>query len=151
MVISTTKGKTTVTEAAPLEWEMQAASVRRLRGMPEFGDGFLLASDFNAGKRDAVKAKAMGITAGEPDLRIWLNKARVGLIEYKTATGKVSREQRDRHAAMAELGHTVKVVRAASCEECADETEKMVRGWLAANDNSSAGSEKGVDGLSETA
>ena len=73
--------------AAPeLEWRLQAAAVRRLRDMPTYcatmPDGgalprgaFTIAADFNAARRsaqEAVKAKATGIAAGEPDLRIYL-------------------------------------------------------------------------------
>ena len=115
------------------EWRLQAAQVRALRAMPEHGRLFLLAGDQNAarrGPRAQVQAKATGMTSGEPDLRIYLAQGRVAFIENKTAKGRLSPEQRDRHAAMARLGHVVEVVRAATEQEAAERAVTLVRTWL---------------------
>lgn len=115
------------------EWRLQAAQVRRLRNMPEHGRQFLIAGDQNAarrGPRAAVEAKATGMTPGEPDLRVYGSGGRLLLIENKTLKGRLSPEQRDRHAALAALGHVVVVIRAATEADAADQAEAIVRGWL---------------------
>lgn len=136
----TVNGRTVVTDAPVEEYLLQAEAVRQLRAMPEYAVGvtdvtatsFTLAADFNAGKRDASKAKATGVTAGEADLRIYGAAARLLLIEYKNAEGRLSAEQKDRHALLRALGYRVEVIKAASPEECAARSVDMVRGWLAA-------------------
>lgn len=115
------------------EWRLQAAQVRRLRNMPEHGRLFLIAGDQNAarrGPRAAVEAQATGMTPGEPDLRVYLPEGRLGLIENKTLKGRLSPAQRDRHEALARLGHRVAVVKAATEADAADQAEALVRGWL---------------------
>lgn len=116
------------------EWRLQAAQVRRLRSMPEHGRQFLLAGDQNAarrGPRAAIEAQATGMTPGEPDLRIYLPNGRLAMIENKTLKGRLSPAQRDRHAALSRLGHTVAVVRAATEQDAADQAEALIRQWLA--------------------
>jgi len=115
------------------EWRLQAAQVRRLRSMPEHGRLFLVAGDQNAARRGpvaATQAKATGMTPGEPDLRVYLPDGRLGLIENKTLKGRLSPEQRDRHTALAALGHTVVVVKAGTETDAADQAEALVRGWI---------------------
>jgi len=133
----TTNGKTTAKPAPIEEWKLQAEAVRQLRALPEFDRQFTLAADFNAGKRDATKAKATGVTAGEADLRIYGTNARLLLIEYKNAEGRLSLEQKERHALLRSLGYTVIVIKTATPEECAAASVGAVREWLAANDNNS--------------
>ena len=79
----------------------------------------------------ATQAKATGMTPGEPDLRIYFATGRVAFIENKTLKGRLSPEQRDRHTALAALGHTVVVVRAGTEADAADQAETLVRGWVA--------------------
>jgi hypothetical protein len=134
----TSAGKVTVKPAPVLEYALQAAQVRALRAMPEYGRQFLLVGGMEAGKRgrqESVKAKATGLTAGHPDLTIFLPNGRCGLIENKGAEGRLSTEQKERHAALARIGHTVVVIRAASEAEAAERAVATVRGWLAGNDN----------------
>lgn len=117
------------------EWRLQAAQCRRLRSMPEHGRLFLIAGDQNAARRGpqaAVQAQATGMTPGEPDLRVYLSGGRVAFIENKTLNGRLSPEQRDRHEAMAALGHIVAVVKAGTEADAADQAEALVRGWIAA-------------------
>lgn len=141
--IITTPGKVTIVEPPVLEWRLQAAQVRALRAMPEYGRQFLLVGGMEAGRRgkqEAVKAKATGLTAGHPDLTILLPNARCGMIENKNAEGRLSLAQRDRHAALAAIGHHVVVIKAATEAEAADRAVAQVRAWLAAtstaaNDN----------------
>lgn len=135
--VRTTKNGTRVIRAANTntpEWKLQAAQVRRLRSMPEHGREFLLVGGMEAGKRGpqaAVQAQATGLTAGHPDLTIFLRGGRCAFIENKTMSGRVSPAQRDRHAALQALGFVVVVVRAATEQEAADQAEALVRGWLA--------------------
>lgn len=135
--ITTRNGKVTATAALPLEWECQAAQVRALRAMPEYGKQFLLAADMNAerrGPRARVIAVASGMTAGEPDLRIYLANGALRMIENKVGRGPLSPAQIDRHAELAKLGHHVTVLRATTTEDAAAQAVALVRGWLVANE-----------------
>lgn len=137
MRLTTRNGKVTARPAPELEWKLQAAAVRALKAMPEYGRQFLLAGDQAAAKRGPraqMQALATGLTPGDPDLRLYLPGGRVAFIEYKTSTGRLSPAQKQRHADMARLGHTVEVVAAATEEECAAATVQLVRRWLAGND-----------------
>lgn len=129
---------TRLTEVIP-EYRLQAASVRALRSMPEFGKRFTIAADMAAGRRGrqtAAIAKATGLVKGEHDLRIFLEGGRLALIEFKAAKGRLSPEQRDRHALLYRLGFTLQtVVKAATETEAVEQTMARVKGWLSANDN----------------
>lgn len=148
-----TRDGVTVAKPAPVEeWRLQAEAVRQLRTLPEYcGEAidvtqnavsgvaaFTLAADFNAGKRDAAKAKATGVTAGEADLRIYGAGGRLMLIEYKNAEGRLSADQVKRHALLRALGYRVEVIKATTPEECAAASVALVRGWLADNKSSVA-------------
>ena len=139
MRLTTRNGKVTARPVGEVEWKLQAAAVRALKAMPEFGRQFLLAGDQAAGKRGPraqQQALATGLTPGDPDFRLYLPNGAVRFIEYKTATGRLSPAQRQRHADMARLGHVVEIVTAATEAECAAATVALVRGWLASNLNS---------------
>lgn len=142
MVITTSAtGKVTTKPAPPKEWELQAAQVRALRAMPEYGKQFLLAGDQNAAKRGPraqQEALAAGLTSGEPDLRIYLTGGRLAMIENKVGKGKLSPAQVARHAALARLGHVVVTVSATTPEDASAQAVALVRGWIAANDAHSA-------------
>jgi hypothetical protein len=128
--ITTVDGRVSVKPAPELEWKLQAAQCVRLRAMPEYGKLFTFAGSMEAGKRGPqarIQAKATGMEAGEPDLRIYLKGGRCGFIE-----------QTKRHELLRALGFVVEVVRAATEQEAADKAEAIVRTWLAANDNSQA-------------
>lgn len=136
--ITTRAGKVTIKPAPPKEWEGQAAQVRALRALPEYGKQFLLAGDMNAerrGPRAQVIAAATGMTPGEADLRIYLAGGKLRMIENKVGNGKLSPAQVKRHAALTRLGHQVEVVRFVSIHEAATKAVALVRGWLAWNDN----------------
>ena len=137
MRLTTRNGKVTARPVGEVEWKLQAAAARRLRTI----EGILFAAGMESGKRGPraqVQALATGLAAGHPDMTILLPEGRVMFIEYKTATGRLSPVQIERHAAMRELGHDVEVVKASTEQECADETERLVRIRLCANDNNSA-------------
>ena len=136
--LTTRNGRVTARPAPVLEWELQAAQIRALRAMPEYGEQFLLAADMNAerrGPKARTIAVATGMTAGEPDLRIYGQQGRLMLIENKAGRGCLSPAQIDRHAALAKLGHEVAVLRATTTEDAAAQAVALVRQWLARNDN----------------
>jgi hypothetical protein len=139
--ITTVDGRVSVKPAPELEWKLQAAQCVRLRAMPEYGKLFTFAGSMEAGKRGPqarIQAKATGMEAGEPDLRIYLKGGRCGFIENKAGDGRLRPEQTKRHELLRALGFVVEVVRAATEQEAADKAEAIVRTWLAANDNSQA-------------
>lgn len=134
--LTTRNGKVTTKPAPPLEADLQAAQVRALRGMPEHGKQFILAGDMNAARRGPkarVQAAATGLAPGEPDLRIYADGGRLLLIENKVGHSPLSKEQRDRHAALTRLGYRVDVIRATTEDDAAAQAVGLVRGWLAAN------------------
>lgn len=133
--VTKTGTKVTVSDAAPKEWEGQAAQVRRLRAMPEYGKQFLLAGDQNSAKRGPraqMEAIAAGMTPGEADLRLYIAGGQLRMIENKVGKGRLSPAQVERHAALARLGFVVEVVSFDTVHEAADKAEALVRGWLLA-------------------
>lgn len=62
-------------------------------------------------KREAALLKAMGVVAGVPDIIVWGDHGRTWFLEVKAPGGSLSPEQRSVIAQLAELGHTVAVVR----------------------------------------
>jgi hypothetical protein len=152
MVLTTRNGRVTQKPALPKEWELQAAQVRALRSMPEYGKRFLLAGDQNAAKRGPraqQEAIAAGLTPGEADVRIYLDGGRLRMIENKVGKAPLTDSQKERHPALAALGHHVEVVRTVTEKEAADKAVALVRGWLAEkiadNDN------KAIDLVSQCA
>lgn len=134
----TTNGTVVARPALPLEWELQAAQVRALRALPEYGKRFLLAGDQNASKRGPraqAEAVAAGLTPGEADVRIYLEGGQIRMIENKVGRASLTESQKHRHPALARLGHDVLVVRAVTEEDAAEQAVSLVRGWLAGNDN----------------
>lgn len=130
--------RNTIKPRAVQEYEIQAAAVRALRKLPEFGRQFTLAADMAAGKRGrqaSVIAKATGLVPGEPDLRVYIASGRLCMIEFKAGKGRESAEQIDRIALLDTLGFTVEVLKADTEAEGAEKAVAMVKGWLAANDN----------------
>ena len=107
-----------------IRWDeeaLQAAVVWWLKQQERNGVRFTFAGDMNAGKRGpraAAAAKATGMRAGEPDLRIYLpvgiGKTPVLFLELKTDRGRLSDAQKLRHDELRELGHRVETVKAAT-------------------------------------
>ncbi len=108
-----------VTAAPELEWRLQAAAVTALRKMAGYGTLFTFAGDFNAGKRNAAKAKATGLTPGETDLRFYIKGGHMLLAELKAKETTVSADQVKRHKELTGLGFKVIVIRAVDSAEMA--------------------------------
>lgn len=141
-LVTSATGKVTVKPAPIDEWELQAAAVRALRALPSYADnveklganGFTIAADMNAARRsrnESAKAKATGIAAGDPDLRVYASGARLLLIEYKGEEGVLTASQKIRHPLLRALGYTLVVIQAKTKEECAAASVELVLGWLA--------------------
>jgi len=113
------------------EHHLQCAVVQRLRRM-----GVDVASDQNAAKRHpvlALKLKAAGMVAGEPDLRIYMPGGRAGFIEMKLGRARPSPAQVERIEKLRSLGYPVAVINASTMEDAADQAEAIVREWLGAS------------------
>lgn len=90
-------------------------------------------------KGTAARAKAMGLTAGEPDLRIYWKPGRMGAIELKLAQGTLTASQKARHPVLVALGMPVVVIRAVTPQEAADKVEATVRAWVGLPPNAANG------------
>ncbi len=90
------------------ESKIQMYIIQEIRRM-----GILITGSMEQGLRSkgaGGKAKAMGLTAGLPDLWVWLDGGRPIGIELKTDRGYLSKAQRDMHDRMRGLGYGVHVV-----------------------------------------
>lgn len=133
VIRTSAKGKVSVKDALPEEWELQAAQIRALKAHPDYGKRFLTAGDQNASKRGAkaqVQAIAAGMEAGEADVRIYLPRGRVGLIENKVGKAGLTKSQQRRHPILEAIGHRVEVVRAVTEEDAAAQAVALVEKWL---------------------
>lgn len=113
-------GVTVASEAPPLEWEMQAAQCRALKAHADYGKLFVFAGGLEGvktSKRTATISKATGMTAGHPDLTLFIAGGHAAFVENKTMTGRLSPEQKERHALLTAMGFTVQVIRANSCAD----------------------------------
>jgi hypothetical protein len=97
------------------EWRLQAAVVSDWHKLQDDGWEFEFAGDMgglHTSKSQAGKAILTGMKAGEPDLRVYLKSGKVALLELKAKGGRLRRDQIDRHARLAALGHKVVVIQA---------------------------------------
>ncbi|MEZ2132486.1 MULTISPECIES: VRR-NUC domain-containing protein [unclassified Sinorhizobium] len=152
IVTTTSAAGTKVTlKAAPvLEIDLQIAVVKQLKRMPEYVDDvtkvrpgtFTLAADQNGsgfrGRNAAVKLKAAGMAAGEPDLRLYFYGAILRCLEMKGEEGSLTDSQNKRFPLLRAFGFEIEVIEASTPEEAAAKAVATVRRWLAANDNSLA-------------
>jgi hypothetical protein len=124
--------KTVIIDNIP-EWKYQAEVISRLHKLEDAGLPFTCAGDMNRGKRGRraqMEAKATGLTAGEPDIRIYMVGGRLFSIELKTPRGSRSKEQRKRHALLISLGFEIITIAGKTPEELADAVEALVRSRL---------------------
>ncbi len=108
---------------ATIRWredDLQMAVAQHLRK-----SGYMFAADQNAGRRsarDGARRKALGMAAGEPDLRIYLDAGRTVFIEMKTARGQLSKTQKQRLKGLRDLDHHAYVVKASTPAEAVELT-----------------------------
>ncbi|MCP1790945.1 hypothetical protein J2R95_000438 [Bradyrhizobium japonicum] len=124
--------KTRIVNDIP-EWRYQAAVIARLHALEDDGYPLTCAGDMNRAKRsrrERMEAKVTGLTAGEPDVRVYVTGGVLLSIEVKTPTGSRSKNQKDRHKKLTDLGFIVITAKAATPEELADEVERIVRSYL---------------------
>jgi hypothetical protein len=103
-----------VTNRVP-EWRLQSAIVVDLDQWIRDGAPFAYAAGLEGVPLTPKKRGEMrrqGMQAGEPDLRFYLSRGRLILIELKADGGSVSKDQKDRHALLRSLGFVVHVVKA---------------------------------------
>lgn len=135
--------KVTVTQAPVLEIEMQTEAVRQIRKLPGYTasldklvpGGFTLAADQNgSGYRSmkaAAKFKAAGMTAGEPDVRLYFGGGVLRALEFKAKNGALTDSQKIRFPLLRALGFQIEVVESDSIEDAASQAVAIVSGWLA--------------------
>lgn len=147
--IVTTDGKVTIKAAPVLEIDLQTEVVKHLKRLPEYvgvatsvrPGTFTLAADQNGsgfrGRNAAVKLKAAGMAAGEPDLRLNFYGGIIRYIEMKGEEGGLTESQKSRFPLLRALGFQIEVIEAATPEDAAQKAVSLVREWLAvpANDN----------------
>ena len=71
----------------------------------------------------------MGLTAGEPDLRIYWSGGHWGAIELKLWDGKLTPSQRARHPILVALGVPLEVVRARTPAEAVRLCTAILSRW----------------------
>lgn len=115
------------------EWRYQAEVIARLHALEDAGLPITCAGDMNRAKRtrrERMEAKVTGLTAGEPDVRVFITGGFLLSIELKTPRGSRSKAQKDRHKKLTALGFIVITAKADTPEELADEVERIVRSYL---------------------
>ena len=115
--------QTVVVDHAP-EWKLQAAIAAEFERL-----GVCFAAGLEGVRltaRQRVLAKATGMQAGEPDLRVYLPGGRLVLIELKSATGSLRPEQKERHARLRALGFEVHVLKAKTEAEAVAGALKLI-------------------------
>lgn len=91
--------------------------------------GIVHAADQNMGRRskaEGARRKLAGMAAGEPDLRIYLDGARLILIELKTRDGKLTKSQQVRIPLLRKLGFSVHIVHAKSPQDGANKVLAII-------------------------
>lgn len=144
-VIKTRNGKVTLSAAPVLEIDLQAAAVKQLKRMPQYvfraedcrPGTFTLAADQNGsgfrGRNAAVKLKAAGMAAGEPDLRCYFYGGVLRGLEFKGELGSLTESQERRFPLLRALGFPVDVIEAKTEDEAAAKAVALMMGWLATN------------------
>ena len=106
------------------EHEIQAYCIQELRR-----GGYFCEGDQNAAKRSygaAARAKACGMLAGSPDIRIYCKGGKLYLIELKKLNGIVSETQFEWHRNAYALGFSINIVRADVPQEALDQIRKII-------------------------
>ncbi|WP_453971116.1 hypothetical protein [Amorphus sp. MBR-141] len=112
------------------EWRYQAEAIARLHKLEASGLPFTCAGDMNAGRRsrsERGQAKVTGLTAGEPDIRVYIIGGLLLSFELKTPDGRRSKNQKARHELLTSLGFEVVTIAAPTPSAIADAIEAAVR------------------------
>jgi hypothetical protein len=115
------------------EWMLQAAFIAELHALEAEGWPVTCAGDMNAGRRgyaEAAKCKAMGLTKGETDTRIYLPEGKTLLVEIKPHDKKLSEDQEKRHKRLRDLGHNVTTVYLLDPQEARTIARSLVTAWV---------------------
>ncbi|HEV7234915.1 MAG TPA: hypothetical protein VGN15_01960 [Ktedonobacteraceae bacterium] len=115
------------------EWMLQAAFIAELHALEAEGWPIASAGDMNAGRRsyaEAAKCKAMGLTRGETDTRIYLPEGKTLLVEIKPRGKKLSVDQEKRHKRLRDLGHNVTTVYLCNEQESRTAARSIVSAWV---------------------
>ncbi len=133
IITTNAKGRVTTKPAPYLEEDLQAAQVKAMRAMPEYGKLFEFAAGLEASRR-GPKARTMalrtGMQAGNPDMSIYLANGHLRMVENKVGNAPLTASQKARHPRLDKLGHHVTVLRATSPEDAASQMVALVRGWI---------------------
>jgi hypothetical protein len=104
----------------------------RFRQMEDEGFPFTTAGDLNGVRlsmTQAQKAKLTGMTPGETDIRIYMNRGRLKMIELKADKGRLSDVQIARHALLRDLGFEIVTVKATDEQDGIDQCVALVEKW----------------------
>ena len=91
--------------------------------------GIVHAADQNAARRskaEGARRKLAGMASGEPDLRIYMDGARLVLIELKTRDGKLTKSQQERIPLLKGLGFAVHIVHAKSPQDGVNQVMRII-------------------------
>lgn len=118
---------------ASVDWaedHHQLAITQLLRRIEKTGQ-LTFAADMNAGKRSrgrGSKLKALGMRAGEPDLRVYVDGGKLISFEVKKLRGATSQEQKDRMATLTQLGFACHVIRERTPGQARDRVMEILIG-----------------------
>ncbi|MBB4377067.1 hypothetical protein [Bradyrhizobium sp. SBR1B] len=96
--------ETRIVDTIP-EWRYHAEVIARLHALEDAGLPITCAGDMNRAKRsrrERMEAKVTGLTAGEPDVRVYITGGFLLSIELKTPKGSRSKAQKERHPKLPE-------------------------------------------------
>ncbi len=133
IITTNAKGRVTTKPAPYLEEDLQAAQVKAMRAMPEYGRLFEFAGDMNSEKRGhKAKTKALktGLQSGEADIRLYFSGGHLRMVENKVGNAPLTASQKARHPRLDKLGHHVTVLRADTPKDAARQMVALVRGWI---------------------
>jgi hypothetical protein len=132
-----TRGPDIITDRIP-EWKLQAAVCADLERRKSEGQRFEYAASLegvigNLNPYQSQLAKATGSKAGEPDLRLYFDLARLRFVELKAKDGRLKQSQKERIPLLEALGFTVDVVEAETEAEAVAKVGAIVDAELAAS------------------
>lgn len=116
------------------ESDLQIAQAQWLKRHKEYNNTFTFAGDQNGLSSSPVakaRAKAEGLQAGEPDMRLYFNNCRLVLVENKRKGNYASEVQKERIALLEKLGYTCYIVTANCPNDAVEKMKNIVEKHLA--------------------